>query len=213
MTIFEKFCCLIHCSVKLINKIKKFLKIKSFWCSFLLSIENIFFWVLEVFICHLHTTLPVSEEDQNLKRFQDFGTATITLKAKFKEQNAQKLSLDKFFDWKNKPYSRCPKSERSGWKTEQNLLRISDIRISDAQILVGSIVRLYYKCLKSEQIRTFGWSSQSTKRPKSERFDSQTKMKSAEIQMFGFRMFTVLVLYLIYKANCFAFSFWTFETM
>ena len=28
-------------------------------------------------------------------------------------------------------YSRCPKSERSVWKTKQNLVRISDVWISD----------------------------------------------------------------------------------
>ena len=38
-------------------------------------------------------------------------------------------------------YSRCPKSERSVWKTEQNLFRISDVPISD--IWAVQFVRLF----------------------------------------------------------------------
>ena len=72
-------------------------------------------------------------------------------------------------------YSRFPKSERSVWKTEQNLVRISDIQISDIRHLgpsVHSIIWLHYKRPKSEQIWTFGWSSRS------------------KIRMFEFQTFT-----------------------
>ena len=83
-----------------------------------------------------------------------------------------------------------------------------DFRHSDFVHMVRSvhtIVRYYYKRPKSKQIQSFSWSSWSTEHPKSEwnhldfrhclkseQFNKQTKMKSAEIRMFGFQTFTVI---------------------
>ena len=41
-----------------------------------------------------------------------------------------------YFDSRKRTHSRCPKSERSVWKTKRNLVRISDIQISDIGVIL-----------------------------------------------------------------------------
>ena len=94
-------------------------------------------------------------------------------------------------------YNRCPKSERWVWKTERNLVRISYVRISDIRAV--RFVQSFGYTINVEN-PTFGWSSPSTERLKSqlnrpdfgqclksELFHNQAISKNAEIQMFRFQ--------------------------
>ena len=62
-TFWTCLCCCTVCWTEILKwSLRTVLQIKSFRCSFFLSIKNIFFCLFEVFIANLHSTLTKSKK-------------------------------------------------------------------------------------------------------------------------------------------------------